>query len=178
MPSTNISVVSVQPEKPTARTVTLAAAMSTLVFIATFVPHIPIPLGYAHLGDAVIFLLVLTLDHRTSLIAACLGSALADLLGGFPLWILPTLLIKAGMVEVVWRLLPAEKMQAGMKRIVTALTLSSLWMALAYTLFGALLYGSMAAALASTPGLIMEGVLNTLLALVLLPVARRILAAL
>jgi len=26
--------------------------MTALVFIATFVPHIPIPLGYAHLGDA------------------------------------------------------------------------------------------------------------------------------
>lgn len=178
MASNNVSAVTLQQDKPTARTVTLAAAMSALVFIATFVPHIPIPLGYAHLGDAVIFLLVLTLDHRTSLIAACLGSVLADLLGGFPLWIVPTLLIKAGMVEVVWRLLPCSKMHASTKRIVTALTLSSLWMALAYTLFGALLYGSMTAALASTPGLIMEGVLNTLLALVLLPVARRILAAL
>lgn len=178
MSSTNVSAVTMQQDKPTARSITLAAAMSALVFIATFVPHIPIPLGYAHLGDAVIFLLVLTLDHRTSLIAACLGSALADLLGGFPLWIAPTLLIKAGMVEAVWRLLPSEKIQTSTKRIVIALLLSSLWMALAYTLFGALLYSSMTAALASTPGLLMEGVLNTLLAIVLLPVARRILAAL
>ena len=32
----------------------LTALMTAIVFLATFVPHIPIPLGYAHLGDAAI----------------------------------------------------------------------------------------------------------------------------
>ena len=39
-------------------------------------------------------------------------------------------------------------------------------MAAAYTLFGAMLYDSLAAGLASAPGLIAEGVLNSAIAIV------------
>ena len=70
------------------------ALMTALVFVATYLPHIPIPLGYAHLGDAVIFLLALLTPRRSALFSACFGSALADLLGGFAIWIVPTLVIK------------------------------------------------------------------------------------
>jgi len=154
-----------------AREIVFTALMTALVFIATFVPHIPIPLGYAHLGDAVIFLAALLARRRSALMSACLGSALADLLGGFALWVMPTLIIKYGMVEVVCRLVPqGEAARRG--RIVTALLLSSLWMALAYTLAGAVLYDGLTAALASTPGLLAEGVVNSIVALLLLPALR------
>ena len=43
---------------------------------------------------------------------------------------------------------------------------ASAWMAAAYTLFGAMLYDSLAAGLASAPGLIAEGVLNSAIAIV------------
>ena len=36
------------------RQLTLTAMMTAFIFVATFVPKIPIPLGYAHLGDAAI----------------------------------------------------------------------------------------------------------------------------
>lgn len=85
----------------TTRELCLAAVMTAVVFLATFVPRIPIPLGYAHLGDAAIFLMVLFLGRRETLIAACFGSALSDLLGGFPLWIVPTIIIKFS-----WRISP------------------------------------------------------------------------
>ena len=84
------------------REIVFTGLMTALVFIATFVPHIPIPLGYAHLGDAVIFLLALLVPRRPAIIAACLGSALADLLGGFALWAVPTIVIKYGMAEIVY----------------------------------------------------------------------------
>jgi len=145
--------------------------MTALVFIATFVPHIPIPLGYAHLGDAVIFLLALLVPRRPALIAACLGSALADLLGGFALWAVPTIVIKYGMAEIVYRIAPQGR-AIGQGRIVTALLLSSLWMAFAYTLVGAVLYDGLIAALTSTPGLIVEGIVNSVIALLLLPMLR------
>ena len=45
----------------TTQEIVFIALMTALVFIATYLPHIPIPLGYAHLGDAVIFLLALLL---------------------------------------------------------------------------------------------------------------------
>lgn len=48
--------------------------------------------------------------------------------------------------------------------VIVALTLSSLWMVATYTLAGAVLYASLPAALASTPGLIMEGIVNSIIA--------------
>ena len=150
------------------REIVFTGLMTALVFIATFVPHIPIPLGYAHLGDAVIFLLALLVPRRPALIAACLGSALADLLGGFALWAVPTIVIKYGMAEIVYRIAPQGR-AIGQGRIVTALLLSSLWMAFAYTLVGAVLYDGLIAALTSTPGLIVEGIVNSVIALLLLP---------
>lgn len=149
----------------------MTAVMTALVFLATFVPHIPIPLGYAHLGDAVIFLLALLLRRRDALFAACVGSALSDVLGGFALWALPTLVIKFLMVEVVCRVAGGAP---GTARTAAAFLASSLWMAAAYTAFGALLYASVAAGLASAPGLLMEGVVNTAVALLVLPALRRL----
>ena len=56
--------------------------------------------------------------------------------------------------------------------VIVALTLSSLWMAAAYTLAGAVLYASLPAALASAPGLLMEGIVNSIIAFFLLPFLR------
>ncbi|HBT78739.1 MAG TPA: hypothetical protein DEA67_00765 [Selenomonas sp.] len=156
----------------TPRELCVAAVMTALVFVATFVPRIPIPLGYAHLGDAVIFLLAISMERREAFLAACLGSALSDILGGFLIWAGPTLVIKLVMAYIVWHL--AAREDAGRLRTLMAFIISSLWMAFAYTVFGALLYDSLAAGLASAPGLLMEGAVNTLAALVLLPAVRRI----
>lgn len=151
----------------TTRQLCLAAAMTAIVFLATFVPRIPIPLGYAHLGDAAIFLMVLFIGRREMLFAACFGSALSDLLGGFPLWIVPTLVIKFFMADIAWRLIrPDREGTASLPRITIGFLAGSLWMAVAYTLLGALLYDSLAAGLASAPGLIAEGLLNTAVAIV------------
>ena len=153
----------------TAKDLVLTALMTAIVFLATFVPHIPIPLGYAHLGDAAIFLFALLTPRRSALVAACLGSALADFMSGFALWIVPTLVIKFVMAEIVCRMAAAAN---SVGRVGVALTLSSLWMAAAYTLAGAVLYDSFAAALASFPGLFAEGVVNSVLALAALPLLR------
>ena len=105
----------------TVRELCLAAVMAAVVFLATFVPRIPIPLGYAHLGDAAIFLMVLFLGRRETLIAACFGSALSDLLGGFPLWIVPTLIIKYFMADIAWRVIRPDQKRASLARLVVGL---------------------------------------------------------
>lgn len=156
----------------TTQELVFTALMTALVFVATYLPHIPIPLGYAHLGDAVIFLLALLAPRRSALVAACIGSALADLLGGFALWIVPTLVIKFVMAEIVYRVGRRGDAIAPRASIIAALLLSSLWMAAAYTLAGAVLYASMSAALTSTLGLIMEGLVNSIIAFFLLPLLR------
>lgn len=101
----------------TTRELCLAAVMAAVVFLATFVPRIPIPLGYAHLGDAAIFLMVLFCGRRETLIAACFGSALSDLIGGFPLWIVPTIIIKYFMADIAWRVIRPDKTKASPARL-------------------------------------------------------------
>jgi uncharacterized membrane protein len=138
---------------------TLAAQMSALVFLATFVSKIPIPLGYAHLGDAAIFLAVIFCGRRIGILSGVIGSALADLLSGFPIWVVPTIFIKAAMAETFWRL--------KRKNIVLALIISSLVMTAGYTLTGAALYDSLNAGLASTPGLLLKSAVNISVAIIL-----------
>ena len=138
---------------------TLTAMMSAFVFIATFVPKIPIPLGYAHLGDAAIFLAVIYGGRRVGILSGIIGSALADFLSGFPIWIVPTIIIKAAMAETFWRL---QK-----KNLLLGLITASLVMTAGYTLAGAALYDSLSAGLASTPGLLMKSAVNIFVTIVL-----------
>ena len=75
--------------KLTTKDLCLTALFTAIVFVMTFVPKIPIPLGYAHLGDAAVLLAVVLLGRKQGAIAGAVGSALADLIGGFALWIVP-----------------------------------------------------------------------------------------
>ncbi|MBQ7479619.1 MAG: ECF transporter S component [Selenomonadaceae bacterium] len=145
------------------RQLCVAAAMGVFVFLMTVVPLVPIPLGYAHLGDAAIFLAVLFAGRREGILAGCFGSAFADLVGGFPVWIGPTLLIKFLMADTFWRIaVKGREKSISTLRMFAALVLACLVMTAGYTFFGAWIYDSLAAGLASTPGLLMKSAVNIL----------------
>lgn len=137
---------------------TLTAIMSAFVFLATFIPKIPIPLGYAHLGDAAIFLAVIFCGRKIGILSGVIGSALADFLSGFPIWILPTILIKALEAEIFYKLRG--------KNFLAALITASLAMTIGYTIFGAILYGSLSVGLTSTPGLLIKSAINIIVAII------------
>ena len=149
------------------RSICLTAVMTALVFIMTAVPRIPIPLGYAHLGDAMIFLVVLYGGYKEGALAASVGSALADLIGGFPIWIVPTLIIKYVMAVIIWKMLQDKTAHYHIfsKVVLAALVWSDLWMVLGYTLSGAILYGGLTVGLTATPGLAVKGLLNLFVAI-------------
>ncbi len=83
------------------RTLAFAGMMAALVFVATYFFKVTVPgtQGYIHLGDGFI-LLGAALLGWAGVPAAAVGSALADLLGGYTVYILPTFVIKA-LVAVV-----------------------------------------------------------------------------
>ena len=74
----------------------LTALMMCLVLLATIAIRIPAPFtqGYVHLGDTMIFISVLLLGKKNGAIAAGVGSALADVLGGFAVYAPWTLIVK------------------------------------------------------------------------------------
>lgn len=82
----------------TTKTLVLTGMMTALVFIATVAIRIPVPFtqGYIHAGDTMIFVAAAILGPIPGMIAAGIGSALADMMG-YPQWVIPTLLIKGLM---------------------------------------------------------------------------------
>jgi uncharacterized membrane protein len=75
------------------------ALMTAFVFITTSLIKIPIPFtnGYIHAGDMSIFIAGILLGPLHAAFAAGVGSALADFLGGYAHWVIPTLIIKSLM---------------------------------------------------------------------------------
>lgn len=85
------------------RNLTYGSLTIALVLATTFAIKIPIPFtqGYIHPGDSMIFVTALLFGWRFGALAGGLGSAMADLLGGYAHWVIPTLLIKAIMGALV-----------------------------------------------------------------------------
>ena len=75
----------------------MTAVCMALTCIATMLIQIPIPLGYAHLGDSVILITAYLFGPVVGALAGGIGSAMADILTGYPVWAVPTLLIKTIM---------------------------------------------------------------------------------
>lgn len=74
--------------------ISLMAIMSALVMVGTIIVRIPNMMGgYFNVGDVMIFVSALTFGPFVGGVAGGLGSALADFIG-YPLFVLPTLVIK------------------------------------------------------------------------------------
>ena len=147
---------------------TTAAIMSAFVFIATFVPKIPIPLGYAHLGDAAIFIVVMIFGRKIGIISASVGSALADLISGFPIWIVPTIFIKWIMAEIFARVAQFnDKKSIYSWKMLVAMVIACLFMTIGYTLSGAVLYDGLAVASTMIPGLLLKSLVNIIATIVI-----------
>lgn len=82
-------------KKQTLRLVILAALFAAMTFALTFSIKIPMPGGgYIHMGDAMIYLGACLLPTPYALLAAGIGGAMSDFVGGYTLYVLPTLIIK------------------------------------------------------------------------------------
>lgn len=158
----------------TTKEMCLIALFMALVCVATLFFKVPIPLGYAHLGNGIILLGAFFVGNPGAVLIGGIGSAMADLIGGFSEWILPTLIIKSLMGGITaWIMNKMNKSDTKEKRnhmkkitsIRTALSviLGNVIMVTGYVFAGSLLYGSFAAGLAQTPGLIAEDVVGIIL---------------
>ena len=154
-------------------TLALSGMMAALVFVATYFFKLPVSItqGYIHLGDGFI-LLGASLLGWASVPAAAIGSALADLLGGYTLYILPTFVIK-GLVAAV--AVCALRARHPYWLTVALLVLAELVMVAGYFVTEWLLlgYGLAAAAGAVVPNLV-QGFSGVVLGAVLIPLLRRV----
>ena len=73
----------------------LAAVLGAMVYVLTAFLKVPTHQGYIHIGDGVIFLAAALLPAPYAMAAGALGAGLSDYLAGYPMWVLPTVIIKA-----------------------------------------------------------------------------------
>lgn len=153
----------------------MTALFTALVCVATMVIRIPTPgtNGYIHPGDALVILSGVFLGPAYGFLAAGIGSGLADFLGGYLHYVPVTFFIK-GLIAlgsaVAFQRFPgsALKQSAG---VVIGGVIDILLVVGGYCAYETFLYGA-AAALASVPSNVIQGVGGLVLAVVLYPVLR------
>jgi uncharacterized membrane protein len=140
------------------RRLTRLALLTSLTAVITMAVNIPLPhvKGYINIGDSVILLTGLLLGPGAGAVVGGVGSAMADLILGYPHWAGWTLAIKGLEGFLAGRL--------GKRPCVGALAGVGA-MAGGYFVAGCLMYGSVAPALAQLPFDLIQGGISCMAAL-------------
>jgi uncharacterized membrane protein len=132
-------------EPSSTATMAMAAVMAALVCVTTMLIQVPIPAteGFFNIGDAMIMVAALTGGPIVGAFAGGVGSSLADLLGGWYVWVIPTLLIKGTEGFLAgWML---RRGQPNVQHVVLAWIVGGLAMVFGYFIVQIYLYGFSAA---------------------------------
>ena len=158
--------------------IVMTSVFAALTFAATFLIKIPLPAvnGYVHPGDAIVVLSGLMLGGKKGFLAAGIGSALADLLGGYVIYAPATFFIKGFAALLAAVLFKALMKKLSKHSVAAALISGAVALILVpggYFIFSSILYGTAAAVLSRVPDLF-QALFGVLVATVLYPVLRKI----
>ena len=125
--------------------------LAAVVAVMTAAIKLPVPAtgGYVHPGDGAIFLAACLMGPWAA-VPAAVGSALADLLGGYAVYAIPTALIKGALGWIAGRLIADGRLL----RNAMVFVLCELVMTGGYFAFEWMMYGAGAAVGAVVPNLI------------------------
>ena len=160
-------------KKADSKTLVMAALLAALTCAATMSIRIPTPGtgGYIHPGDAIVIMCGVILGPVWGFLAAGIGSCLADLLGGYMIYVPITFLVK-GLVALAAALLYRAIGKTARTRY-AAVFLGGIsdiiLVAFGYFICEWPLYG-FAAALASVPANIVQGIGGLVIAMILYPI--------
>lgn len=116
----------------------LTGILSGLVFVITSFTKIPSPFvqgAYYHAGDSIIYLSAMVLGAPVAGLVAGLGSFLADLYLGAPVYMFATLIIKGIMGLIAGYFLYTPKCDTPIVRKTMGLVISGLWMMAGYFIY-------------------------------------------
>ena len=154
------------------RTLVKTALFIALGYVATAILMVPSPTGgYMNLGDTVVLLGAYLLGPVYGAVAGGIGPALADLLGGYGIYVPATLVIKALMgltAALLYRAL--GKRDAAL--IVCGVAAEAIMVA-GYFGYAALLLGKGIGAAASIPGNLVQAAMGLVIGLVLFFLLKR-----
>jgi uncharacterized membrane protein len=152
------------PESPALRIATVAV-LTAVTAVFTYLVRIPIAptRGYLNLGDVAVYFSAFSLGPLTALVSGGLGTALADLLAGYPQWI-PISLLVHGLQGLLAALVAAVPLKAGKRwplppAWLVAGGVGTLVMCAGYFTAGAVMFGA-GAALVELPGNLLQNVVG------------------
>ena len=158
---------------------TTTALMTAVIFVITWLIKIPMPVasgGYINIGDAPIYVAAALLGGPAGMIAAAIGSALADLASGFVHYMLPTAIVKGLMGFVCGKLMEKETF----RRFLTAALIGGAIMVGGYFFFDVALLSisqpmvNYSLAVASVPFNLIQLVAGVIVAIAFYPAVPRI----
>ena len=149
-------------EQNKVKVLALSGLMAALIAVATGYLKIPTTIGYFHLGDGFIFMAAALLGPYGAL-AAAVGSALADLLAGYFIYVPVTFIIKGlmGLLAAV-----CLNKQSSPATQIVVMVLAEALMVRGYFLFECMIY-DYAAAIAVVITNVMQGLIGIVFGLLL-----------
>lgn len=153
---------------------------AALICVATMIIQIPIPAtgGYANLGDGIILISAFMLPPVYSVIAAGIGSALADILSGYVAFAPGTLIIKAGVALIAALAYKRISKDGSVFRkfaaMISAGIMAEIFMIVGYFLYEAVVMGAGIGAAGGILGNIGQGVAGVIVACVVAPALDKI----
>lgn len=152
------------------KTFVRVAMLTALATVLTLFPQIPAGNGYVHFGDCVIYLASIFLGPVPGALVGAIGHGLADIISGFVIFAIPTLIIKGLLGFVIGKLLFRQSLT--LWRLVSAAIVALLIVMLGYFLAELLLYGISGAILClfSSP---VQWLMSAIASAILIPILKR-----
>jgi len=152
----------------TIKEICFTAVMAALIFVFTYTFKIPLGNGYTHIGDSIIFLSVALIGAKKSSLAAGVGAALADLISGYTVWVIPTFIIKVLMV-IICGLIAEKLFKNKILVYIIGCISGGLFHFLGYSLAWFVLFDK-AACISAMPALVLQTAAGLVIAVVLIVV--------
>ncbi len=151
----------------------LSALFAALACVATMAIRIPTPgtSGYIHPGDAIVILSGIFLGPVYGALAAGIGSALSDLIGGYFIYVPITFIIKAAIAFLAGHAFHVLKERGANSYVGVAVggIIDTLLVVFGYASCEVFLYGAAGAAASMIPNMV-QGISGLVIALILFPV--------
>ena len=146
------------------REIAISAIMASLVCATTLLIQFPIPAtqGFFNVGDAMVMVAAITFGPIVGFFAGGIGSSLADLIGGWYVWIPFTLVIKGLEGFLAGSIMVLDEEDLGVKKKVVAWIVAGSEMVVGYFLVQYYMYG-LGAALTEMPFNILQMVVGGIL---------------
>lgn len=159
--------------------IVLTALFAALICVATMLVQIPIPAtgGYANLGDGVILMCAFLMNPLHAVIAAGLGSMLADVLAGYMSYAPGTLIIKAGVALIAALIFNRFGRSADRRKgfivMIAAAIIAEAFMVLGYFFYEAVCLGIGSGAAGAIVGNVGQGAVGAIVACIVTPTLAR-----